>query len=100
VLLTQEDLAGLAGTTRPSANKALRAIEKVGLSAMARGEIRLLEPEGLVRYDASQPADVPPPSATGCPAAHQILSDPYMESVGPLHRPQYASGELLPMPAL
>jgi CRP-like cAMP-binding protein len=48
--LTQEDLAGLAGTTRPSANKALRTIEKEGLISMSRGEIRLLEPEGLQRY--------------------------------------------------
>jgi CRP-like cAMP-binding protein len=47
--LTQEDLAGLAGTTRPSANKALRAVEDAGLIAMSRGEIRLLDPAGLAR---------------------------------------------------
>jgi CRP-like cAMP-binding protein len=47
--LTQEDLAGLAGTTRPSANKALRALEEAGLITMSRGEIRLLDPDGLAR---------------------------------------------------
>jgi CRP-like cAMP-binding protein len=47
--LTQEDLAGLAGTTRPSVNKALRAVEEAGLIAMSRGEIRLLDPDGLLR---------------------------------------------------
>jgi CRP-like cAMP-binding protein len=49
VPLTQDDLASLAGTTRPSANKALRVAEQAGLIAMARGEIRLLDPEGLAR---------------------------------------------------
>ena len=49
VPLTQEDLAGLAGTTRPSANKALRAIEDAGLISMSRGEIRVLDHEGLAR---------------------------------------------------
>jgi CRP-like cAMP-binding protein len=47
--LTQEDLAGLAGTTRPSANKALRALEDAGLIAISRGEIRLLDHNGLAR---------------------------------------------------
>jgi CRP/FNR family transcriptional regulator, cyclic AMP receptor protein len=50
VPLTQEDLAGLAGTTRPSANKALRTAEKAGLITMSRGSIRLLDPEGLARW--------------------------------------------------
>jgi CRP-like cAMP-binding protein len=49
VPLTQEDLASLAGTTRPSANKALRVAEQAGLIAMSRGEIRLLDPDGLSR---------------------------------------------------
>jgi CRP-like cAMP-binding protein len=47
--LTQEDLAGLAGTTRSSANRALRALEEAGLITMSRGEIRLLDPDGLAR---------------------------------------------------
>jgi CRP-like cAMP-binding protein len=49
VPLTQEDLASLAGTTRPSANKALRLAEEAGLITMSRGEIRLLDPDGLAR---------------------------------------------------
>jgi CRP-like cAMP-binding protein len=49
VPLTQEDLAGLAGTTRPSTNKALRAAEDAGLISMSRGQIRLLDPDGLAR---------------------------------------------------
>lgn len=49
VPLTQEDLAGLAGTTRPSANKALRTVERAGLISMSRGQVRLLDHEGLAR---------------------------------------------------
>jgi CRP/FNR family transcriptional regulator, cyclic AMP receptor protein len=49
VPLTQEDLAGLAGTTRPSANKALRAAENAGLISVSRGEVRLLDIDGLAR---------------------------------------------------
>jgi CRP/FNR family transcriptional regulator, cyclic AMP receptor protein len=49
VPLTQEDLAGLAGTTRPSANKALRAAEAAGLISVSRGEVRLLDFDGLAR---------------------------------------------------
>jgi hypothetical protein len=40
---------GLAGTTRPSANKVLRAAETAGLIAMSRGEIRLLDIAALRR---------------------------------------------------
>ena len=50
VPLTQEDLAGLAGTTRPSANKALRAAEDAGLISVSRGEVRLLDFDGLARH--------------------------------------------------
>jgi CRP-like cAMP-binding protein len=49
VPLTQVDLAGLAGTTRPSANKALRAAEAVGLISVSRGEVRLLDFDGLAQ---------------------------------------------------
>ena len=49
VPLTQEDLAGLAGTTRPSANKALRTAEDAGLISVSRGEVRLLDFDGLAR---------------------------------------------------
>jgi CRP-like cAMP-binding protein len=49
VPLTQDDLAGLAGTTRPSTNKALRAAEDAGLIRMSRGEVHLLDFDGLAR---------------------------------------------------
>lgn len=49
VPLTQEDLAGLAGTTRPSTNKTLRLAEEAGLISISRGEIRLLDPDGIAR---------------------------------------------------
>jgi CRP/FNR family transcriptional regulator, cyclic AMP receptor protein len=47
--LTQEDLAGLAGTTRPSANKVLRAAQEAGLLTMSRGQVRILDLDGLTR---------------------------------------------------
>jgi CRP/FNR family transcriptional regulator, cyclic AMP receptor protein len=47
--LTQEDLAGLAGTTRPSANKVLRAAQDAGLISMSRGQVRILDMDGLAR---------------------------------------------------
>ena len=45
VPLTQEDLAQLAGTTRPSANRVLRAGEAVGVVRMARGRIEVVDLE-------------------------------------------------------
>jgi CRP-like cAMP-binding protein len=47
--LTQEDLAGLAGTTRPSTNKVLRTLEEAAILTMSRGQIRILDRDGLVR---------------------------------------------------
>ena len=47
--LTQEDLAGLAGTTRPSANKVLRSAQEAGLISMSRGQVRILDMDGLTR---------------------------------------------------
>lgn len=41
--LTQDDLAGLAGTSRPSANKALRAAEDAGLVKVGRGRVAVLD---------------------------------------------------------
>jgi CRP/FNR family cyclic AMP-dependent transcriptional regulator len=43
VPFTQEDLAQLAGTTRPTANKLLRAGEGSGVVRMARGRIEVLD---------------------------------------------------------
>jgi CRP-like cAMP-binding protein len=39
IRLTQEDLAALAGTTRPTANRALRELEKDGILSLRRGRI-------------------------------------------------------------
>jgi CRP-like cAMP-binding protein len=41
IRLTQEDLAGLAGTTRPTANKVLRELERTGAITLRRGRIEV-----------------------------------------------------------
>lgn len=45
--LTQEDVAELAGTTRSTANRALRQAEESGLLRIGRGRIELLDPKGI-----------------------------------------------------
>ena len=45
--LTQEDIAELAGTTRSTANRALRHAEESGLLRIRRGRIELLDPTGI-----------------------------------------------------
>lgn len=47
--LTQEDLAGLAGTTRPSVNKVLRTAEEAGLVHLSRGRVEILDRIRLAR---------------------------------------------------
>jgi CRP/FNR family transcriptional regulator, cyclic AMP receptor protein len=47
VPLTQEDLAAMAGTTRPTANKALRTAVEAGVVALGRGRAEVLDVEGL-----------------------------------------------------
>jgi CRP/FNR family cyclic AMP-dependent transcriptional regulator len=47
VPFTQEDLAGLAGTTRPTANRTLRQAEAAGHLRLSRGRIELLDPSAL-----------------------------------------------------
>ncbi|MGD9694508.1 MAG: Crp/Fnr family transcriptional regulator [Thermoleophilia bacterium] len=49
VPLRQEDLAGLAGTSRPTVNRVLREEEERGLVRLARGRIAVLDREGLRR---------------------------------------------------
>ena len=49
VPLTQEDLAALAGTTRPSTNRVLRAAEDAGLISVSRGQVRLIDVNGLAK---------------------------------------------------
>jgi CRP/FNR family transcriptional regulator, cyclic AMP receptor protein len=41
--LTQEDLADLAGTTRPTANRVLRRLEEEGLVRLGRGRIEIID---------------------------------------------------------
>ena len=47
--LTQDDLAQLAGTTRPTANRALRDGEDAGILRLARGRIEILDPGQVAR---------------------------------------------------
>jgi CRP-like cAMP-binding protein len=41
--LTQEDVASLAGTTRESANRALRRLQDAGVIELHRGSVRVLD---------------------------------------------------------
>jgi CRP-like cAMP-binding protein len=50
--LTQEDIAGLAGTTRPTANRVLRQAESSGLLGIKRGRIELIDPRGIAALAA------------------------------------------------
>lgn len=47
--LTQDDIANLAGTTRATANRILRALEARGVLTLARGRILVLDRTGLER---------------------------------------------------
>ena len=49
VPLTQEDLAGLAGTTRATVNRALRREEKLGTIALSRGRVSVVDAATLRR---------------------------------------------------
>lgn len=45
--LTQEELAGLAGTTRPTVNQVLRSLEAAGLLVLRRGRTIVTDRDGL-----------------------------------------------------
>ena len=47
--LTQDDIAQLAGTTRPTANRILRAAEEQGVLRLARGRIEIHDRAALRR---------------------------------------------------
>jgi CRP/FNR family cyclic AMP-dependent transcriptional regulator len=49
VPLTQEDLAGLAGTSRATVNKVLRDDEERGIVALGRGRTTVVDAEALAR---------------------------------------------------
>ena len=59
--LTQEDVAGLTGTTRPTANAVLRELQDAGLLELGRGRVRLLDASGLQRRSGLpvSPRDAP-----------------------------------------
>lgn len=52
VPVTQEDLASLAGTTRPTANRVLKEVEGAGLLELSRGRITVVDRDGLARRAA------------------------------------------------
>ncbi len=43
VPLRQDDLASLAGSTRPTANRVLRSLEDTGVITLARGQITVVD---------------------------------------------------------
>ena len=45
--LRQDDLASLAGTTRPTANRVLRHLERDGVIALRRGQVHVLDDDAL-----------------------------------------------------
>ena len=45
--ITQEELAQLAGTTRPTANRVLRELEDRGIITLARGKLVVEDRSGL-----------------------------------------------------
>ena len=47
--LTQEDVADMAGTTRPTANKVLRSGEEKGVLRISRGRIEVLDVTALTK---------------------------------------------------
>jgi CRP/FNR family cyclic AMP-dependent transcriptional regulator len=49
VPLTQDVLAGVAGSTRPTTNQVLRTAEAAGLIRLGRGSVRIEDPAGLAR---------------------------------------------------
>lgn len=49
--LTQTDIAELAGATRPSTNRVLRALETEGLLRLGRGQVEVVDRAGLRRKD-------------------------------------------------
>jgi CRP/FNR family cyclic AMP-dependent transcriptional regulator len=49
VALTQDDLASMAGTTRPTANRVLKRAESDGLLRLGRGRIEILDTDQLAR---------------------------------------------------
>jgi CRP/FNR family cyclic AMP-dependent transcriptional regulator len=49
VPLTQDVIASMAGTSRPTTNQALRAVEEAGVIAVGRSKIHVRDLPGLLR---------------------------------------------------
>ena len=47
--LTQDEIATMAGTTRPTANRVLKAAEADGCLVLTRGQIEVIDRDGLAR---------------------------------------------------
>ena len=47
--LTQDDLAGLCGTTRQTANRVLQELQAAGVITLGRGKVTIVDPDGLAR---------------------------------------------------
>jgi CRP/FNR family transcriptional regulator, cyclic AMP receptor protein len=45
--VTQDDVASMAGTSRPTANRVLKAAEQEGLLTVSRGRINIMDPQSL-----------------------------------------------------
>lgn len=55
VPLAQSELAGLAGTSRATVNRVLRAEAKRGVLALRRGAVTVLDPGALASHEARRP---------------------------------------------
>jgi CRP-like cAMP-binding protein len=53
--MTQSDLAAMAGTTRPTVNRALQAAQSAGAILLGRGRIEVIEPSVLEQLAAPPP---------------------------------------------
>ena len=53
VPVSQDDLAGLAGTTRETVNRALRAAERDRLVTLGRNRVTIIDLDGLTRRSGS-----------------------------------------------
>src|SRR5262249_2914871 len=61
VRLTQEDFAGLAGTSRATVNRTLRDLQEAGAIALARGRVEVLDLDLLARRarERDRPGQMP-----------------------------------------
>ena len=69
VPLTQQDLAELAGATRPTVNQSLKKLEAAGAVELYRGGVRIADAESC----GEQPAPDPRRSAAPAPPVTSAL---------------------------